>query len=366
MVISGSNSPSNTLDRYLYIGLMPNFGAFTSKIDLEDFSIEEIDPGKITDCFPNIDLSKVLEYESSRKHYFIVFGTLEKAPDQQFKFGQEIEKNGKKFITIGALFTPGDLDRFKKPTLIINLFRNNSIPVFVLIALCRWISEENTYQTQTIPGNIAVEKHLLTNDDGEFYFPCDCYIKKEELEDFINFKRNLYPLLDNDDPKNLRISMDYFYEGCLKEVAGNNEMATLDFIIALEALFLENEPDLKYKFANRVAILLGNSDATSAGFQKYADEIYWLRNKIVHGAYTRKDIDQNLLAKNGKGLNARYIGGKRYCIKEVTRLSIVYFLSLLLNGMEKKDITKKLDSALFNDSERQLLMFTKTRLRAGI
>jgi hypothetical protein len=366
MVISGAILADNPGDRYLYIGLIPNFGAFTSKIPLGDFSIEEIYAGKITNCFPDINLSKVLKYDGSKRNYFIVFGTLEKAPDEQFEIGKIIEKDGKRLISIGAFFAPGDLDRFKKPILFINLFKNNSPPVFVLLGLSRWISEENTYQTQTIPANIVVEKHLSTTDEGDLYFRRNCHIKKEELEDFINFKKNVYPVLDNEDPKYLKIATDYFFQGCLKEVSGNDEMATLDFVIALDALFLENEPELKYKFANRVAILLGNSDAIRAEFQKYADEIYWVRNKIVHGDYTREDIEENLLGKNGKGMNDRYIGEKKYSVKEVTRLSIVYFLSLLLNGMQKKDITKKLDSALFNNNDRQAITLMKTRLKVGL
>ena len=153
--------------------------------------------------------------------------------------------------------------------------------------------------------------------------------------------------------------MEYFLEGCLKEANHNDEMAALDFIIGLEALYLKEHQELKYRFANRVAILLSNKpEDERKELQEYAQHVYDLRSDIVHGTLSRKDIWKELISRTG-----RQIGGKVYSIRELLRVSLVYFLSLHLNGLAKKeDILKRIDSALFSKADRDWIMWKKRRL----
>ena len=159
--------------------------------------------------------------------------------------------------------------------------------------------------------------------------------------------------------------MEYFLEGCLKEANDNDEMAALDFIIGLEALYLTDEQELKYKFANRVAILLSNPEREDERkeLQEYAEEVYKLRSKIVHGGLSRKDIRKRLTSTTGK-----QIGEKVYSIRELARLSLLYSLPLHYNWVKKKkeeklhdEILHKIDSALFSKDKRIEIMREKRK-----
>lgn len=195
------------------------------------------------------------------------------------------------------------------------------------------------------------------------------WLRGDESKEIGSFKKNVYRLLLRENPskdeKYLQIAMEYFLEGCLKEANDNDEMADLDFIIGLEALYLTEEQELKYKFANRVAILLGNPEQEEERkeLQEYAENVYKLRSKIVHGGLSRKDISKRLISTTGK-----QIGGKVYSIRELLRLSLLYFLPLHYNWVKKKkgeklhdEILHKIDSALFSKDDRIEIMREKRK-----
>lgn len=351
--------PKQEINKYLSLGLIPNFALIkNNKIDLEDFCIERIDWVKFNNFFPDINLNQFIEYEYIDNPYFIVFGELTDSPKMRFPEGF---KDGKIYIPSFEFLDMG-LDYFNRVILLLNIFKRSSVPVFTSVGFFRWTTGDSQYSVKHISANIDMKEHI---DWGEECFYQHYCLKGDEFKELIAFKKNIYKLLLKENPsqneKYLQIAMEYFLEGCLKEANGDDEMATLDFIIGLESLYLTDEQELKYKFANRVAVLLGNEPERKderRNFQEYAEEVYKLRNKIVHGGLSRKDIREKLTSTTGKE-----IGGKVYSIRELLRISLIYFLSLHLNGLEKKDvILKKIDSALFSKTEGQAIMFSKSRL----
>jgi len=351
--------PKQEIDKYLCLGLIPNFALIkNNKIDLEDFCIERIDWIKFKNCFTDINLNQFVEYEYIKNPYFIVFGEITDSAKKKFPEGV---KDGKIHIPSFEFLNMG-LDYFNRVILLLNLFKRSSVPVFTSIGFFRWTTENSQYLVKHISANIDMEKHIDWDEEcvHQHYL-----LRGDEPKELIGFKKNTYPLLLKEEPSQnetyLQIAMEYFLEGCLKEANGNDEMAALDFIIGLEALYLTDEQELKYKFANRVALLLGNEPERKderKKFQEYAEDIYKLRNKIVHGDLSRKDIREKLTSTTGK-----QIGGKEYSIRELLRVSLIYFLSLHLNELEKQDvILKKIDSALFSQADREAIMFSKSRL----
>ena len=347
-------------DKYLCLGLIPNFVLIkNSKIDLEDFCIEKIDWIKFGSCFPDINLSQFVEYKYNKHPHFIVFGEIADSPNKKFPEGGVSKKDGKTHILIPPFeFLNLGLDYFNRVVLLLNLFKHSSVPVFTSIAFFRCTTHNLGYLVKHISANIAMEDYIDWDDEcfHQYY-----WLKGDESKELIGFKKNIYSLLLKEEPsrneKYLQIAMEYFLEGCLKEANGNDEMAALDFIIGLEALYLSDEQELKYKFANRVAILLGN-ETERKEFREYAEEVYKLRNKIVHGDLSRKDIREKLPSTTSK-----HIGGKFYSIRELLRVSLIYFLSLHLNGLAKKnDILQKIDSALLSNDDRDWIMWRRRRL----
>jgi len=82
--------------------------------------------------------------------------------------------------------------------------------------------------------------------------------------------------------RHLQMALRRFNNGIQK---ASLEEKFLDFVIALEILFLSNGPGaMRYKLANRVASLLGKEDS----FQIYKDvtELYIIRNEILHQGKT--------------------------------------------------------------------------------
>lgn len=352
------------IDKYLCLGLVPNFVLSKSdKIDFEDFCIEQIDWIKFRNCFPDINLNQFVEHKHVEKPYFIVFGEITDSPNKKFSEGEVFAKDKKTLISVPSFeFLNMGLDYFNKVILLLNLFKHSSVPFFTSIGFFRWTTENSQYLTKHISANIDINRHI---DWDEERFHQYYWLGDNESKELSSFKKNIYPLLLKQEPskneKYLQIAMEYFLEGCLKEVNDNDEMASLDFIIGLEALYLIKDQELKYRFANRLAILLSNEPERKderKEFQKYGQHVYDLRSEIVHGILSRKNIREKLTSTTGK-----QIGGKVYSIRELLRTSLIYFLSLYLNGLEKQDeILKKIDDALFSKADREQIMMMKKRL----
>lgn len=361
--INGTSSEQT--GRYLSLGLIPNFNAAVERIELDDFSIEKFDAEKIKKLFPKVNFNDFVEIEIAKNPYFVVFGELEIAPENEYVMGEKVDENGKRLITIGPLdFWTSGVDKFKTVILLLNLFHNNYTPFFVSTDLFRLISGKNTYLMHRISGRINLEQFINYDDSGDPYLNYDITFKEPHIRNLLQFKNDVYPVLSAEYPKLIRVALTFFYDGCLKELNGNEEMANLDYAIALESLFLTEEQELKYKFANRLAVLFGDTDRERTDFQKYGGDVYWLRSKVVHGEYTKEEIREKL-SSQGRNLLYRKIGDKWVVsIREITRLSILYFISFFLEGEKKQEVILELiDKALFSESDRLAISKIRKRLQ---
>ena len=356
---------SKQTGRYLSVGLIPNFNAAIERIELDDFSIEKLNAEKIKELFPKVNFNDFVEIEIAKNPYFVVFGELEVAPEKEYVMGEETEETGKRLITIGPLeFWTSGVGKFKTIILLLNLFHNNNTPFFVSTGLFRWISQKNTYLMHRISGRIDLEHFINYDDSGDPHLEHDITFKEPHIKNLLQFKNDVYPVLSGECSKFIRVALTFFYDGCLKELNGNEEMANLDYAIALESLFLSEEQELKYKFANRLATLFGDTDQERIEFQKYGNDVYWLRSKIVHGEYTKEEIREKLSSR-GRNLLYRKIGNKWVVsIREITRKSILYFISFLLEGEKKQEsILELIDKALFSEPDRLDIAKFRKRLQ---
>ena len=182
----------------------------------------------------------------------------------------------------------------------------------------------------------------------------------DDLVKLQKFSKAISPLLSKKtykkEEKFLQIAISFFQNGTLKELDSEiKEFRLIDFMIALEALFLNNEPELKYKFSNRVAVLVSNNDSEKHKFRDYANKLYKLRSNFVHGSLTKRETDSDLFK-----LEYGQATGLQCTVREILRLSILYFMSLFDKGHKKTKILKMLDDAIFNrDLENEIKLERK-------
>ena len=202
--------PKQEIDKYLCLGLMPNFALIkNNKIDLEDFCIERIDWIKFKNCFPDINLNQFIEYKYVENPYFIVFGEITDSPKNRYVGGGTIKKNGKTIIPLMDEpweFYDLGLDHFKKVILLLNLFKPSSVPVFTSVGFFRWTTEDAQYRTKHVSANIDIEKHIVSDEDEESVAH-DYWLTGDESKEIRGFKKNIYKfLLKEKQPKERKIS----------------------------------------------------------------------------------------------------------------------------------------------------------------
>lgn len=110
----------------------------------------------------------------------------------------------------------------------------------------------------------------------------------------------------------------------------------VDFIVALESLYLCENDELSYRLATRMAALLGKSPKGQAAIQDEIRNFYRDRSSLIHGT--------------AKALKPKY---GVYQLREHVRRSLLYHIAL--EGLGKKKIIEELDRSLFRTSgARQL------------
>lgn len=102
----------------------------------------------------------------------------------------------------------------------------------------------------------------------------------------------------------------------------------VDFIVALESLYLCENDELGYRLATRMAALLGKSPKSQAAIQDEIRNFYRDRSSLIHGT--------------AKVLKPKY---GVYQLREHVRRSLLYHIAL--EGLGKKKIIEELDRSLF-------------------
>lgn len=102
----------------------------------------------------------------------------------------------------------------------------------------------------------------------------------------------------------------------------------VDFIVALESLYLCESDELGYRLATRIATLLGKSPKSRAAIQDEIRNFYRDRSFLIHGT--------------AKVLKSKYSVNR---LREYVRRSLLYYIAL--EGLGKKSIIEELDRSLF-------------------
>lgn len=163
------------------------------------------------------------------------------------------------------------------------------------------------------------------------------YFSSSDIRDFLMFQKVLKTLIPNEWDKGnryLKIAIRYF--NFAKE-RDSNEDKIVDFVIALEALYLNGDHgEFTYKLAHRAASMLGSTfDRRRVAFEK-VKAAYNLRSQIVHGGsdpkkrkITNEDVEK---------------------VDNYVRISIVEYLNLNKKYNSKKLILEKIDESLFGEA----------------
>jgi len=113
----------------------------------------------------------------------------------------------------------------------------------------------------------------------------------------------------------------------------------VDFITCLESVYSSKEQQLSYRFAIRVAMILGQTLEDKTMLQEFILQTYDLRSKVVHGDEL-PDIQLN-----GKIIDLKNANDK---LEKISRDSIKVFLTLIENAENKEEIHKKIDNSIFD------------------
>jgi len=177
-------------------------------------------------------------------------------------------------------------------------------------------------------GNVIEESFAIHLDVGPFFLI---------TEDIKETAIDVLTVLSKSQNSYLRVAADYNRRASLEQ-EGTNEFIHL--FIALEALYAHDEEraEIQYKFANRIATLLGKDKDNRKSLRERARKLYGLRSKIVHGS-----------AK----FNAENIEDAVDWVKE----SILRFLILSDKhpDFKHKDIIKMIEDAMLENDLREKL-----------
>jgi hypothetical protein len=147
--------------------------------------------------------------------------------------------------------------------------------------------------------------------------------------------------------KYINIALKRFNSGIEED---DFEDKIIDFLIAFEALYLLERDELTYKLSNRVAILLGKTDADADETRKLMAKAYDLRSGIIHGKEVRPIKIEGKIIERGDFL-------KR--VEEYLRRSLRWFITFARTYKNQDSILKTLDLSLINTRTRRLLRRTR-------
>ena len=133
----------------------------------------------------------------------------------------------------------------------------------------------------------------------------------------------------------------------------NIEDKFIDFMISLEALFMGGTAELTYKFSNRVAVLLGETDVEKEDIKTFMVKAYNVRSSTVHGEKVRP------VCINEQNIPLETMVEK---IEEIVRKSILCFIKLSKTYKDKDAVLKELDRSLLNRAAWQKLRRIKHTL----
>jgi hypothetical protein len=130
-------------------------------------------------------------------------------------------------------------------------------------------------------------------------------------------------------------------------IEGNDaESKIIDFVIAFEALCLPKSGEHRYKFSNRVAILLAKNSGDAEKIREFMKKAYDVRSLVVHGGRSKPIV-----------IDRKIIDLKTFTpkLEEYLRMMLRAFLALSTKGKKRNDIIALLEKSLFDLKTKRLL-----------
>lgn len=331
----------------LFLADLVNLDSSVDNIEFADFKIKKYTSEQLAKLFQ-------VEKEAHEGGYFIVI-------KKDYPIKEKPEKK-KMFLIPPFDLSLEDPKIFYKPILILNLFKENEDPVIFGRCYSRiYDAQKGKIEKHITNSIINFEELLECNYNGDIIFRKRYKLLPNDVPQLQRFSKAILPFISKKkykkDERFLQIALTFFEDGIRKELNPDlNEMRLIDFMIALESLFLQKGPEIAYKFSNRVAMLVSSSDSEKQEVRRYAKKLYNLRSDIVHGASTKGEISRNLYRLEcGQGT------GFKCTVREILRRSILYFSSIFDNGYKKGKILEMLDDAIFDKKVEEKINCSKKK-----
>ncbi len=174
------------------------------------------------------------------------------------------------------------------------------------------------FRSTNIPSPTPLHRYHLNTDEIE------------ELKEYIEMFRYL------EEREALEVPIRRFNFGSERE-SGYDQL--IDYMIALESLYLQLEGELSFRFSLRVSTFVGGSREERSELFNLLRLAYSLRSKIVHGVSSNKI--NRYLKKEGHSFGTLLIK-----VEDLLRYSIIRFAKLVKSSLSVKNIIESIDDAL--------------------
>jgi len=167
-------------------------------------------------------------------------------------------------------------------------------------------------------------------------------LKKEEESEFVKYWKFFKDISENvGKHEYINIALRRFNYALIES---EQEDKLIDIMIALEALYLKELDELKYRLSLRIAILLGKTDEQRMIIKNFIGESYKVRSMVVHGKKIKK------IKIEDKHISLKELILK---LKSYLRQSIYIFLKLKEIYYDHDSIIDMLEKAILNPSLRE-------------
>lgn len=165
----------------------------------------------------------------------------------------------------------------------------------------------------------------------------------------------LQAIIGDPQPRTLRLANSLagtYYEGHYRRLEGERDQKLIDLVIALETLFSPgNEGELRFRIAQRAAILLGKEAEERKTLMKFFKTVYDARSQIVHSgisAFHPPEIPKRL-AKDLRTLTDEQL----VLLGDYIRQATLKILTLVWRGREEREeVNGLLDTAALDENVR--------------
>ena len=235
------------------------------------------------------------------------------------RFGQAIDAAENLLISL-RLFRPGRLERG---------------PLGILMS--RVGREGRTYIEAQVEGTRPLSWMAVEGLPGRSQRADQLELKEELVPSFEKFRHKLGRFLqDQKLRKSFAVPLSYFNKSHSNDWAAGQ---LLDLVVSLESILLQEQDELTFRLALRVANLLGRDEERRKQIYREIKGFYDVRSQVIHGDVL-KDKQELLLNEVGK-------------LREYVRQLLLAMISLALKKKFDSDFYRSLDEMCLDDATRK-------------